>query len=240
VIATPVAVPPPVALAAAPARLVVPASSRAVIHVANTGSAPLDVRVSRAGLSLGVEGRPAVAARAAPAGWLFVSRTRFRIRGHAAVAIALRAGALRGVRPGDHATLLLLSAVRPGRHAVAVALRVGVVVVVRARGSTTRRLALGRTQVVREGRRRVLRVGVVNRGELDEWIGRDRVQLTLWRAGRVVARPAPLARRLLARSRGVVIAGVHPRLRGRYVLEVRLRRPRPGALTARRLYPLVL
>jgi hypothetical protein len=240
VIATPVAVPPPVALAAAPARLVVPASSRAVIRVANTGSAPLDVRVSRAGLSLGVEGRPAVGPRAAPAGWLFVSRTRFRIRGHTSIAVAVRAGALRGVRPGDHATLLLLSALRPGRRAISVALRVGVVVVVRARGRTARRLALGSAQVARQGHQRRLRIGVVNRGELDEWIGRDRVQLTLWRAGRVVGRPVPLARRLLARSRGVVVATLRDRLRGRYVLEVRLLRPRAGRAAARRLYRLVL
>lgn len=239
-IATPVAVPPPVALAAAPARLIVPASSRAVIRVANTGSAPLDVRVSRAGLSLGNEGRPAVGQRAAPPGWLFVSRTRFRIRGHTAVAVALRAGALRGVRPGDHATLLLLSAVRPGRRAISVALRVGVVVVLRARGRVAQRLALGAVRVARNGHRRVLRIGVVNRGDLDEWIGRDRVRLSLWRAGRLVARPAPLARRLLARSRGVVVAPLSRRLHGRYVLEVRFLRPRPGSPAVRRLYRLLL
>ena len=239
-IATPVAVPPPVALAAAPARLVLPASSRAVIRVANTGSAPLDVRVSRAGLSLGNEGRPAVGPRAAPPGWLFVSRTRFRIRGHTAVAVALRAGALRGVRPGDHATLLLLSAVRPGRHAITVALRVGVVVVVRARGRVARRLALGSAHVARQGRRRTLRIGVVNRGDLDEWIGRDRVRLSLWRAGRVVARPAPLARRLLARSRGVVVAPLRGGLRGRYVLDVGLARPRPNSPVVHRRYIVLL
>ena len=239
-IATPVAVPPPVALAAAPARLVLPASSRAVIRVANTGRAPLDVRVSRAGLSLGAEGRPAVGARAAPPGWLFVSRTHFRIGGHTTVAVLVRAGALRGVRPGDHATLLLLSAVRPGRHAITVALRVGVVVVVRARGRVARRLALGSAQVARQSHRRTLRIGVVNRGDLDEWIGRGRLRLSLWRAGRVVARPAPLARRLLARSRGVVVAPLRGGLRGRYVLEVRFLRPRPGTPAVRRLYRLVL
>jgi hypothetical protein len=239
VIATPIAVPPPAALAAAPARLVLPASSRATIRVANTGSAPLDVRVSRAGLSLGGEGHPAVGPRAAPPGWLFVSRTSFRIRGHTAVALALRAGALRGVRPGDHATLLLLSAARPGRRAITVALRIGVVVVLRARGTMKHRLSLGPVQVERRGDRRVLRVGVINRGDLDEWLGRDRVRLTMWRAGRVVARPAPLARRLLARSRGVVVAALRSGLRGRCVLEVRLLRS-PRRPAARRLYRLLL
>jgi hypothetical protein len=240
VIAAPTAVPPPVALAAAPARLVLPASSRAVIRVANTGNLPLDVRVSRAGLSLGTEGRPAVGPRAAPAGWLFVSRTRFRIRGHTAVAVALRAGALRGARAGDHATLLLLSAVRPGRHTVAVALRVGVVVVLRAQGRVARRLELGAARVERRGGRRVLRLGVVNRGDLDEWFGRDRVRLTLRRAGRVVGRPAVLPRRLLARSRGVVVATLGGGLRGRYLLEVRFLRPRPGTPLVHRFYRIVL
>jgi hypothetical protein len=240
VIATPVAVPPPLALAAAPARLVVQASSRAVIRVANTGGVPLEVRVSRAGLALGVEGRPAVGARAAPAGWLFVSRTRFRIRAHAAVALTVRAGALRGARPGDHATLLLLSALRSGRRAIGVAVRVGVVVVLRARGAVARRLTLGTVRVERRGRRRVLRIGIVNRGDLDEWIGRERLRLTLRRSGRVVGRPVFLPRRLLARTRGVVLAAVGGRPRGRCRLELRLARPRPRSPAVRRMYEVML
>ena len=86
----------------------------------------------------------------------------------------------------------------------------------------------------------MLRIGVVNRGDLDEWIGRDRVRLSLWRAGRVVARPAPLARRLLARSRGVVVAPLRGGLRGRYVLEVRFLRPRPGTACRSPAYRLLL
>ena len=239
-IATPVAVPPPMALAAAPARLIVPASSRAVIRVANTGGVPLDVRVSRAGLTLGVEGRPAVGARAAPARWLFVSRTSFRIRAHTAVALTVRAGALQGARPGDHATLLLLSALRPGRRAIGVAVRVGVVVVLRARGAVARRLSLGSVRVEHHAGRRVLRIGIVNRGDLDEWIGRERLRLTLRRAGHVVGRPLPLPRRLLARSHGVVLASVRRQLRGRCQLEVRLARPRPRSPALRRRYTVLL
>jgi hypothetical protein len=231
---------PPVALAAAPARLVLPASSRAVIRVANTGSAALDVRVSRAGLSLGWEGRPAVGPQAAPAGWLFVSRTRFRVRPHAAVALTVRAGALRAARPGDHATLLLLSGSRPGRRAIGVALRIGVVVVLRARGRVTQRLELGSVRVERRARRRVLRIGVANRGDLDEWLGQGRLRLTLRRAGRVVAQPVVAPRRLLARSRGVVLANVRGPLRGRCRLEVRLLHPRPRARASRRTYEVVL
>jgi hypothetical protein len=235
VIAAPVPV-PPVSLAAAPARLVLPASSRGVIRVANTGGAPLVVQVSRAGLSLGREGHPAVGPRAAPPAWLFVSRTHFRIEPHAAVALALRAGALRAARPGDHATLLLLSAARPGRRSVGVAVRVGVVVVLRARGAVVRRLALGRVGVSRRSGGRVLRVGIANRGDLDEWIGGRRVRLTLWQAGRVVARPATVPRRLLARSDGVVVARVRGNVRGRCRLEAVLARPRPGKVAVRRVY----
>jgi hypothetical protein len=114
------------------------------------------------------------------------------------------------------------------------------VVVLRARGRVAQRLALGAVRVARNGHRRVLRIGVVNRGDLDEWIGRDRVRLSLWRAGRLVARPAPLARRLLARSRGVVVAPLSRRLHGRYVLEVRFLRPRPRSPAVRRLYRILL
>ena len=231
---------PPVALAAAPARLVVPASSRGVISVANTGSAPLDVQVSRAGLSLGADGRPTVTPTASPAGWLLVSRTRLRIHAHAAVALQVRAGALRGARPGDHATLLLLSAVRPGRRAVGVAVRVGVVVVLRARGPIRRRLSLGPVHVRRRGGRTFLRIGVVNRGDLDELIAAGRVRLTLRRGGRVVARPAIVPRRLLARSRGVLVASLRTLRHGRCRLEVRLARPRPRGPDIRRVYRLDL
>jgi hypothetical protein len=156
------------------------------------------------------------------------------------VALTVRAGALRGARPGDHATLLLLSALRPGRRAIGVAVRVGVVVVLRARGPVARRLSLGSVRVQRVGGRHVLRIGIVNRGDLDEWIGRDRLQLTLRRAGRVVGRPVSLPRRLLARSRGVVLASVRGHPRGRCALEVRLARPRPRSPAVRRRYKVML
>jgi len=240
VIASPVVVPPPAALAAAPARLVLPASQRGLIRVANTGGAPLEVRVTRAGLTLGREGRPAIAATAAPAGWLLVSRTRFRIRAHRAVRLVVRAGPLRSARPGDHSTLLLLSAQRPSRGGVRVALRVGVVVVLRARGRIEQQLSLGSAHLRRRGNRAVLRIGIVNRGNLDEWIGGSRVQLTLRRAGHVLARPAIVPRRLLARSSGVLLAAVRLRGRGPYRLEARLLRPRPRSPAVRRVYRIVL
>lgn len=239
-IAAVVTVPPPVALAAAPARLVLPASTRSVIRVANTGGVPLDVRVSRAGLTLGSDGRPAVGPRPAPAGWLLVSRTRFRIGAHRTALLAVRAGALAAVRPGDHATLLLLSAVRPGRRAIGIALRLGVVVVLRARGAVTKRLSLGSVRVERRGARRVLRVGIVNAGDIDEWIGRSRVRLTLRRSGHVLGRPLVVPRRLLARTRGVLLVPLHGQRRGRCRLEVRLLRPNPGRAELRRVYAIQL
>ena len=144
------------------------------------------------------------------------------------------------MRPGDHATLLLLSAVRPGRHAITVALRseswswCGHAAALRDGSGSALPGSRGK------GAGAQLRIGVVNRGDLDEWIGRDRVRLTLRRAGRVVARPAPLARRLLARSRGVVVAPLRGGLRGRYVLEVGLLRPRPSSPVVRRRYIVLL
>ena len=122
----------------------------------------------------------------------------------------------------------------------AIWISVGVVVVLRARGAIQQRLSLGPIRVGHRGGRTLLRIGIVNRGDLDEWIGGGRVLLTLRRAGRVVARPAIMPRRLLARSSGFLTASVGTQRRGRYRLEVRLVRPGPRSRLARRLYRIVL
>ena len=121
----------------------------------------------------------------------------------------------RGVRPGDHASALLLASGIAGPPAVRVRMRIGVVVVVRVPGRVRRSLALGRPLVVRRARARILRATVENRGNVDEWVGRGRLVVKLVRRGHVVAVLRAGGRRLLARSKGIVELRLPARVRGK-------------------------
>jgi hypothetical protein len=114
--------------------------------------------------------------------------------------------------PGDHDALVLL-ATRPVRGAgVAVRMRIGVVVVVRAPGRVVRRVAVRRLRVRRLRHGRVLELVLANRGNVTESFARGAIRVTL-RQGRahVTLRGAP--RELRPHTRGVVRFRVDGRLR---------------------------
>ena len=144
---------PPLGLTATPAHVALAGSSRATVRVTNPGLSPVVVDVGRAGFSLDLRGRPKIVARGdgrAASAWLTVRPARFVLGGRSEPIPHRGLAAPARVEPGDHDALVLLTT-RPRRGAgVAVRMRIGIVVVVRAPGRIVRRLALGRLRVRRQ------------------------------------------------------------------------------------------
>ena len=199
---------PHVSLVAAPAHVTLAGNARQTVTVTNSGSRAVVVDVTRAGYALDLRGRPRVVLRGAgpraTASWLTVRPSRLVLPPGGSAALAVSSRLPRRAEPGDHGALVLLTT-RPIRSAaVAVRMRLGVVVVVRAPGAIVRRLDLLRLQVRPPGRPRVLELWLANRGNVTELLSPPCVSVTLRRAGKLLARLRPTARRLLPRTRGIV------------------------------------
>jgi len=80
----------------------------------------------------------------------------------------------------------------------------------------------------------VLEVSVVNRGNVTERLGRDRVRLTLRRRGRVIARLRPAPREIFPRSRAIETFRYRGPVRGPALAVVELARPSAGVPVLRR------
>jgi hypothetical protein len=226
---------PAIALTASPARVTLLGSGQASIQLRNTGSRPVVVDVARAGFALDLRGRPRIVPRgrvSAADSWLTVRPGRLALASGARTSLTVAVRLPRRVEPGDHDALVLLTT-RPRQAAgVAVRMRVGVLVIVRAPGRIVRRLELGRLAVRSAGRARMLELLVVNRGNLTETLPRSLVAMTLRRRGRVQARLRCDTRQLRPRTKGIVQFRYRGRLRGWVTAEVTVSLER-GATTRR-------
>ncbi len=215
----------PVALMAAPARVVLAGSKRAAVRVANSGTRRVVVDVSRAGFALTLRGRPRIVrpgARSASS-WLKLQPTRLALPARTSATLLVSARVPRNAEPGDHDALVLLTS-RPSAGArVAVRVRLGVFVVVRAPGTVVRRLVVRGLWIARRGRRRLLELRVANRGNVTETLARVHVTVSRLRTGR----------RLV--TLGTARRDVRPYSQA--ILEFRLRRRMRGAVTVRVLIP---
>jgi hypothetical protein len=233
----------PISLVASPARITLAGSSRATIQVTNSGSRRVEINVRRAGFALDLRGRPRIVRRGrvrrTATSWLTVRPRQLAIPPGRGASLTISSTVPRRARPGDHNALVLLttSPIRGSR--VAVRMRLGVVVVVRAPGRVSRRLELRRLRVRRIGSTRVLELLVANRGSVTETLQRERLTMILRRGRRIVARPQPAARELLPGTRGIVQARYAGRARGRVTAIVELSYG-PGGTTLRRVYHLRL
>jgi hypothetical protein len=126
--------------------------------------------------------------------------------------------------PGDHDALLLLTTRRRAQDGVAVRMRLGVVVVVRAPGTVVRRLGLGAMRATRArkaGRRGlVLELLVVNRGNVSESIEPRHAVVSLLRRGRRIARLTARPQELRPRTQGIFQFRYRGRARGRVTARV--------------------
>jgi hypothetical protein len=106
--------------------------------------------------------------------------------------------------PGDHDALVLVTTRPRSDTGVAVRMRMGIVVIVRAPGKVVRRLAAGRLRSIRQGRIQLLEVVVASYGNVTETLRRGSATLTLLRGGRRLARLAAGERNLRPSSRGIL------------------------------------
>ena len=215
---------PSLGLTATPARVALVGSSRMALHVANPGLAPVVVEVGRAGFSLDLRGRPHVARRDGPraaASWLSVTPVRFVLAPGASRSLTVSSRLPRRVEPGDHDAVVLLTT-RPRRGAgVAVRMRIGVVVVVRAPGRVVRRLVVRGIRARRALGARILEVEVANRGNVTETLAHGRLQVVLRRGGRHT-RLRGVPRDLRPRTAGIVLIPYAGPLRGWVTARVRI------------------
>ena len=180
--------------------------------------------MTRAGFALDLRGRPRIVVaagsprpRGSPSG-----RGRLAIGPGRTASLVVASSLPRQAEPGDHDALVLLTT-RPQRHgALAVQVRLGIVVVARVPGRIVRRLDLLSLRPRRSGRARTLELLVANRGNVTERVSRKCLTVSLRRSGRVLARPVPVPRMLLPRTRGIVELRYTGRRRGALRAQVEL------------------
>lgn len=215
---------PPLGLTVTPARVALAGTGMASVRITNPGRGAVVVDVGRAGFSLDLRGRPRVVARAAPraaTAWLTVQPGHFVLPAGASKWLTVSSRLPRRAEPGDHDALVLFTT-RPRRSAgVAVRMRIGVVVVVRAPGRVVRSVAIRALRVRRAGRTRTLELVLANRGNVTEAIDAVRVRLSLVRKG-VRASVRAETRALRPRTNGVVQFRYRGRLAGWITARVRL------------------
>lgn len=222
-----------IGLSASPLRVTLRGASASVITVRNPGRRALRVDVSRAGFVRSLSGRPRVEPGGGDAVWLRLRPRRFRIPPGGKATLHVAARPSRHTGPGDHLALALLTTRPLGVQRVRVRMRVGVIVVLQVRGRIVRRLEARSLSVRRGAAGRLLELLLVNRGNVTERLGDDRLRLELVRKGRVFATLRPRPRELLPRSAGLAEFAYRGPVRGDVVARLRLR---PSVRGARRSF----
>jgi hypothetical protein len=128
----------------------------------------------------------------------------------------------RHVPPGDHPTLVLLEARSAAALRVAVAVRIGIVVDVRAPGVVIRRLVVRALRLRRSGQLRSIELALANRGNVSELVGPRRISVLLLRRGRLLATLHPSRQELLPRTTGLVDFRYRGPARGRVAAVVKI------------------
>jgi hypothetical protein len=154
----------------------------------------------------------ALGSRRAPNGWLRIAPGHLLLRGGGRALVTVRAD--EGATPGDHDVLVFVTGSATDRGRVAVRLRVGVRVRIRAPGRLIRKVAVNGLRVRRFGHGRALLVSVANRGNVTEALS-GRLTVTLTRHSRVISRlRLERVRELYPDTRAVVALPYAGRARG--------------------------
>jgi hypothetical protein len=228
----------PVALTAAPAHVTLAGNAGATVRVTNSGTKRVVVDISRAGFALDLRGRPRIVRNGggrSAARWLALRPAHFAIGPHASASLVVASKLPRRAEPGDHDALVVLSTRALGSARVAVRMRIGVVVVVRAPGRTVRRLELRRLRVARRGRARALDVVVANRGNVNETLTQARAVVSPGRRGGRGATVLANSRDFRPRTSGILEFPVRGLRRGLVIARIVIP-AEPGRGVVRRTY----
>jgi hypothetical protein len=229
---------PPTVLSASPTQLTLLGSSRGEITVVNAGRAAVRLGATTGDYSIASDGRVRVgrpSTRSARV-WLTARPRALDLapgeRGTITVASRIPASQA----PGDAHALVLIETKTPAGVKVGVRTRIGVGVLVRVKGELRRKLAITGARVAG----RTLRIGLANRGNVNERLLRGQIRIALMRGGRTVARMSPRGRNLLPGGRGTIRVALPRGLQGRVRAVVRVtpapaRLAGPGAPAARPL-----
>ena len=223
------------ALTATPTRLALAGSGTATVRVANPGPRTIRVDVGRAGFAIDLRGRPRVVRRTgrrAAVSWLRIRPARFVVPAGASRQVKVSARLPADAEPGDHDALLLLTTRPESTARVAVRMRIGVVVVVRAPGRVVRKIVVGALRSRRVGAAKRIELRLANRGNVTERLVRGSVRIRLAR-GRASALLRGEPRELRRRSTGVVEVAYRGPLRGWVTARVVVARDRDRPLVSR-------
>jgi hypothetical protein len=215
------AVRPQVALTASPSRVALSGAARATVRVTNSGSQRVVANVGRAGFALDLRGRPkivgAVGGPRSAARWLAFRPRTLAIRPGGTAPVTIVSKLPSKAEPGDHDALLLLTTRRRVQDGVAVRMRMGIVIVVRAPGDVVRRVEMRSLRVERLRAARVLELLLANRGNITESIQRSQAVVSLFLRGRRIARLTGDPRELRPGTRGIVQFRYRGALHGRVI-----------------------
>ena len=215
---------PPMALTASPEHVSLAGNGRATIRVTNTGAERVVVDVSRAGFSLDLQGRPRIvgsrAVARSAADWIRLRPRSLTLKPGGVGSVAVASTVPRPAEPGDHDALLLLTTRRRSENGVAVRMRMGVVVVVRAPGVVVHQLRLGGLRVARVRGARFLDLAVANRGNVTESVLRSDATASLFAGSRRVAKVSAEPRTFRPRTHGVLEFRLPRKLARRAVVRV--------------------
>lgn len=224
------AVHPRPSLSASPTHLTLGPGVHQVVRVAATGEGPLVVHASVAGLALDLHGRPTIVGAHDATPWVSV-HPRIVTVGRSGAELVVSSRIPRGASSGDHSALVLLTATTRAASGVAVRMRIGLAVSVRAPGRVVRRLAISRLRVRGSARGRVIELTIANRGNVIESLSPGRLRATLLQRGHIIARLHSEPSRVLPHAAAVVRLRCRGRLHGLFSLRVELS---PAAPRARR------
>jgi hypothetical protein len=208
---------PAASLSVSPSRVQLVPGAHGTLRVTNAGTRAVVVVAGPAGYALDLRGRPQIVGRGrsnGAAGWLTLRPSRLVLAPGATAPVVVTAAAPRRVPPGDHPALVLLEARPAGLARVAVALRLGVVVDIRAAGVVVRRIDIRAVRARRAGSVRTLEVVLRNRGNVSELVTPRRLSVVVRRRGRVIATLRPASQTLLPRTSGLVDLRYRGKVRG--------------------------